>query len=595
MAIAIVVISVALVRSRIATRAEAASAPPALGATTVRSLEPVLTPSTLPGDVSVVVVRDPSSVSYYEGAARLDSVVAWWESTVSSLGARVRIAAPDDQTLRDADVLVVPSQPCLGDRARRAIEDALARGHGVIATWLTGTRNEACTTVGWSLPARLSGAMRLDTLDTREAVYVTVTGDAAIGAGVPPGSRIELLVANHVAARVPGRAVLYTDRAMNPAPAGGARLVDAAIAQRETAGARSVYFGFEPMHAAASPWNRALARLLVRNAVHWAAGRSSASIEAWPRGYRGAAMIAQDVEDEFANAANAVDSLDAVGVRGTWYLVSDLARGNRPLVRRLSRNGEIGTHTENHLVLAGASEAEQAHRLATTQRDLVDIVGAPVAGLRPPEEQFDVATMRAWVQTGGTYVFGANDARTASPEILAVGADTIVLLARITNDDVISVRRAGRVDVGSLVSEYANALEKVHALGGLYIMSYHSQFMSRPELVPVVAAVARRAKADSSLWKTTGREVARWWLIRHRLAVTTRDEIEGALRIDIANRGADDADSVVVRALLPPLRRLRGVDGARVLPAASGEARLLVARIAAGATRSVTLSLEAQP
>lgn len=596
-ALAIVVISVMLVRSKMAAAPSTSAArTAAVGALTVRTLEPLLPEARLGTPVRVAILRDPASVAYYDDRAVIDSILGWWRTTLTDLGATAGVVAPDDRAaLRAASVLLVPSQPCLGTAARRAIDDALLRGGGVIVTWLTGTRDGGCAPVGWSLPARLSGAMRLDTLETRNATYVAVAGNAPLGADIPPGSRLELLVANHVAARVPGRHVLYTDRAMNPAPAGDQPLLDAAIAHVILGRGRAVLLGFEPMRAAPSPWNRAVAALLTRNVVAWAAGLPTASVEPWPAGKKAAAMIAQDVEDGFGNASHAVDSLDAAGVRGTWYLVSDLARSNRALVRRLARNGEIGTHTENHLVLAGGSEGEQARRLANTQHQLADLLGRTVAGLRPPEEQFDIATLRAWADAGGTYVFGANDARTASPELLAVGGDTLVLLARVTNDDVISVHRAGKIGVPGLVAEYESALGKVEALGGLYILSYHSQFMSRPELVPVVAALARRMRGDSTLWRTTGHDVARWWLARHRLRTSTALATDGALKVDVDNAGHEAADSVVVRVVVPGAARVSSMTGATSLPAVAGEARLLFPRIPARGRVSALLVMEAMP
>ena len=595
--LAIVAISFALVRSQVAARMrEQRAAPVAAGAATVRTLEPVLSPPPLSGPVSVAIVRDPASVRYYDAPAVLDSAIGWWTAALDELGATARVVAPGDRAaLAAAQVLLVPSQPCLGDEARRAIDDALAQGRGVVVTWLTGTRDGGCTPTGWSLPARLSGAMRLDTLETRDAAYVAITGDAALGAGIPPGSRLELLASNHVAARLPGRGILYADRAMNPAPASGERLLDAAIGATRVGRGRAVFLGFEPMRAAPTPWNRALATVLARNVVAWAGGLPFASVEAWPGGRTAAAMIAQDVEDEFGNALNAVDSLDAAGVRGTWFLVSDLARGNRALVRRLARNGEIATHTENHVVLAGASEQVQARRLATTQHDLAELVGRGVAGLRPPEEQFDIATLRAWADAGGTYLFGANDMRSASPELFAVGGDTVVLLARITNDDVISVQRAGRLDVPVLVAEYEDALAKVEALGGLYILSYHSQVMSRPELVPVVAALARRIGRDSTLWRTTGEEVAHWWRTRHRLELSTTRDGPGTLSIHLGNPGADAVDSAVVRVALPGAEPVTAVSGATLLPSRAGEARILFTRLPAHGVASATLTLGGAP
>ena len=433
--------------------------------------------------------------------------------------------------------------------------------------------------------------MRLDTLDTRGAVYVTIPRGGALTANVPPGSRLELLVSNHVAARTPVRDLVYSDRMMNPAPAHESGLLDGAVSHAQVGAGRSVYIGFDLARVAHSAWSEILAQIIARNAVAWASNEPLASVEPWPHGKVAAAMIAQDVETEFANASHAVDSLDAAGVRGTWYVVSELAERNDDLLRRLARNGEIGSHTENHDLLAGQPLAKQKERLATTQKEIRSLIGHPVAGLRPPEEQFDRNTLRAWLDAGGSYVFGSNDAHSASPELLGIGSDTLVILGRVNNDDVLSLKRVQQLDVGRLTAEYLTAFEKVRALGGLFIMSYHSQFMSRPELVPVVAAVARRVKADSSVWLTTGGEAAAWWRGRFSVKVDAVVSDAGTMTVTATNTARAPLTGAVVRVYLPTGWNAAAATGAATLPAPAGAVRLALPPLAAGATRSVTVTL----
>ncbi|HEX2778145.1 MAG TPA: polysaccharide deacetylase family protein [Gemmatimonadaceae bacterium] len=595
-ALLIVAISVAVVHWQAAARERRASSVAAsTGAATVIAMPPLVAPRVLPHAIRVAIVRDPGSDHYFESKAALDSVVGGWTSLLQRIGADVAVASPaDSASLRAARVLVFPSEPCLGKPARDLIRSALARGQGVVTTWITGTRDGGCAPVGWTLPARLAGAMRLDTLDTRNAVYVTVPDGGPLSTEIPPGSRMELLVANHVAARSATRDLLYTDRMMNPEPAQGAELLDGAATTARIGAGRSVYLGFDPINVAKRPWSSVLAELLARNAIQWAAGDALASVEPWPRGRLAAAMIAQDVEDEFSNAVHALDSLDAIGVRGTWYVVSQLAERNEKLLKRLARNGEVGTHTENHDVLAGQGAERQRDRLAVTQKQIAEMIGHRVAGLRPPEEQFDRNTMRAWLDAGGSYIFGANDSRSASPELLPVGSDTLLLLGRVNNDDVISVRRVGNLDVGRLTAEYLGAYEKVRALGGLFIMSYHSQYMSRPELVPVVAAVARRLAADTTVWLTTGGEAASWWRARMAARITVTTSPDGAMTVQIRNPSTLPLDGAVVRVQLPGTWRAPGaseVGGATLLAGSPTMVRLALPRLEPGAMHEVTVTL----
>lgn len=595
-AVAIVVLSIAIVHwQAVARERRDSSVTASTGASTVVAMPPLIAPRSLSREITVAIVRDPASDRYFESKASLDSVVDGWTTLLQRIGAQVVVAGPDDSpSLRTAAVLLFPSEPCLGKAARDLIRASLSRGQGVVATWITGTRDGGCAPVGWSLPTTLAGAMRLDTIDTRAAVYVTIPSGRALTADIPPGSRMELLVGNHVAARSVTRDLLYSDRMMNPEPAQRSELLDGAAAHARIGSGRGVYLGFDPIRVARSPWSSVLADMVARNAIQWASGEPLVSIEPWPHGYVAAAMIAQDVEDEFSNAAHALDSLDAAGVRGTWYVVSELAQRNESLLRRLARNGEIGTHTENHDVLAGRGAALQRQRLVLTQEQLRKITGRRVVGLRPPEEQFDRHTMRAWLDAGGEYIFGANDSRSASPELLPVDGDTLVLLGRVNNDDVISVRRVGTLDVGRLTAEYLDAFEKVRALGGLFIMSYHSQYMSRPELVPVVAAVARRVKADSTVWLTTGSEAATWWRARFGVHVSATATPGGVMTVRAVNTTKARVDGVVVHVELPGAWRAPGAEratGATLLPAGPTSVRLALPGLAPGATHLVTLAL----
>lgn len=592
-AVVIVALSVAAVHWQAAAREHrGVSVDPSTGAATVARMPPLAGPLMLPRSTSVAIVRDRGSDGYYDSPATLDSIASRWRLLLERLGAHVITVAPTDTAaLRDVRVLIFPSEPCLGDASRKLIKSSLAGGKGVIATWITGTRDGGCTPVGWTLPATLAGAMRLDTIETRNAVYVTIPRGGALTANVPPGSRLELLVSNHVAARTPVRDLVYSDRMMNPEPAQENELLDGAVSHATIGRGRSVWLGFDLARVAPNAWSEILAQMIARNAVAWASNEPMAAVEPWPHGKVAAAMIAQDVETEFANASHAVDSLDAAGVRGTWYVVSELARRNDDLLRRLARNGEIGSHTENHDLLAGQPLALQNERLATTQKEIRSLIGHPVAGLRPPEEQFDRNTLRAWLDAGGSYVFGSNDSHSASPELLAVGSDTLVILGRVNNDDVLSLKRVQQLDVGRLTNEYLDAFAKVRALGGLFIMSYHSQFMSRPELVPVVAAVARRVKADTTVWLTTGGEAAAWWRGRFKVNVDAVISADGTMSVTATNTGRTPVTGAVVRVDLPAGRTATGAGATPMLAAPAGAVRLALPVLAPGATHSITVTL----
>ena len=130
-----------------------------------------------------------------------------------------------------------------------------------------------------------------------------------------------------------GRDALFSSFTLRPEPARGVPLLDGAVVRSRYGRARVAYLSFELTRIAELPWDRAIAQLLVRNAVAWTARLPVADVDPWPRGAVAAAVLAQDVEDQFGNAKFALDSLRAAGVRGTYFLTSELARRHERLTR----------------------------------------------------------------------------------------------------------------------------------------------------------------------------------------------------------------------------------------------------------------------
>ncbi len=559
------------------------------GSTVVQRLPSLLASPRLPRAISVAVVRDEAAVTFYDSPAALDSIIGPWREALSAIGADVRIlssaAARDDRTVR---VLVVPSSPCLTVATREAIDGAGARGVGVVLTGGAGTYDGGCRPLGYGLVVGATGAARAEVLEPREMTYVTFPSASPLTADIPPGARLDLDPGRQVALRHPVRDAFYSDYFLQPQPAHREPLLDAALTHASIDGHRTVYWGFELSDVVRRPWDLAIARLLVRNSIAWAASEPLATIEPWPEGRLAAASIAQDVESGFANARYAADTLRAAGVRSTFYLTSELARRYQRLSHRLAEFGEIGTHGENHRLLGGLSPVEQRAQLAVTQHDLVEILGGAVNGLRPPEEQFDTTTMSAWLEAKGSYLFGANDSRSAAPELLSIGRDTLVLVGRVGSDDFAATAHAvARPDTVAAIflAEY----ERVRALRGHYVLSYHSQLLAKPELVPSLAMVARRLAADTAVWVATVGDVAEWWRARAQLSAHAR--ITGVrMQVVVRNSGDQPLRGAVVRVALPDSKRVAYAD-AEILPDTAHVVRLAVPPLPPHATKNLVVIL----
>jgi peptidoglycan/xylan/chitin deacetylase (PgdA/CDA1 family) len=552
---------------------------------------PTLLPAaTLSSSLRVAVLRDEASEQWYGGAGALDSLVEAWAHAVEAVGARVTIARSSGAASA-ADVVLVPGQPCISDDTRQLLRAKRRNGPGIIVTGFTGMRDAGCRYVGHDLVLTLTGAMRADTLPARQDAYITIPGDMGpLTADIAPGSRIELHPAPHIAWRHPGRSAYWSDWSLNPTPAGDAPLLDAAVVYSRDREPRAVAMGFEVSHVARRARDQALFALLLRNAILWTAHQPVATLAAWPSGVRAAAIITQDVEQDFALAQHALDSLTSAGVPGTYFLVTDLASENARLVRRLAEQGELGSHGDVHDSLGGLSLEAQMERLTRSRDKITEVANVNPQGLRPPREVMDEATLVAWSRAGGTYVFGTNDARSASPELVEVNGDTLVLFGRVTQDDFVALRRAGASpDPRALAESFLADFEKVRALGGVYSFSYHSHLLARPSLVPALAAVARGVRRHDDTWVARASDVAEWWRTRSAVHVspnTTGDAVEVVLRNDGAST-LENAELVVWPAVARTDPR---VDGGRLTRWSPDRLTIALPVIAGGASHTVRIS-----
>jgi len=564
-------------------------------------IEPVLPQPTLASPVRVVVLTDGASDRWFNGPATRDTIARTWTAALRTIGADARVvAASDTAALHSATVVVVPSAPCLGPAARTAVDRVLARGGGVIATWLTGTRDGACADAGYGFLTRVSLATRVDTLEPRPTTHVTFPDGSVLAAGMPPGATIELRSNHDAAVRQLDRDGYYSDGLLNPAPAARQPGIDGAVTHAAVGNGRAVYWGFDLAGVIDNPWNRTLATLLLRNSIQWAAGLPSASLAPWPAG-RAAALVLVEQVDSAAPAATPVarqsrDALDHAGVRATFLLTTSTVHDDPDFARSIAARSEVAARPDDELKIA-RTEQEQTDKFRDLRNDLGKVLGRPVAGMMPPMERVDPLLTLAWVRAGGDYLLAGNDARSAAPELMTVDGHPFVLLPRLVDDDAVALRRvraraatnAGDALAAALDDEYRSALMKLRALGGLSITRWHAA-TGGGEASRLVAGIARSAAADSTIWIASADDVAGWWLRRSRLAVSTMSTGNG-LTVSVANKGTTPVDDAVLRVVAPGGRSITSVAGATRLPGRRDFVSLLLPRLEPGSAHAVTIGL----
>ncbi|MDT8437148.1 MAG: polysaccharide deacetylase family protein, partial [Gemmatimonadota bacterium] len=427
----------------------------------------------------------------------------------------------------------------------------------------------SCAWRGWEPLRSLTGALDMAEIPPEPSLFFTVPDGLPLSPGLPPGARVELFPEPHLALHVPGAHVFWSDWALNAAD-GDTGVPDAAAVLHEPEdGGRVAWFGFRGRQAVGERDARRVSRLL-HNGILWAAGAVTAEVAKWPGGHRAALLVAEDVETGFANSAALARLLRERGARGTFFPVSEMALAHPELGDSLVAAGEVGSQTADHVSTAGLPETEQAVRLGRSVRDLEAWTGQPVTGLRPPEERFDAATIRAWRRAGGTWFAALNEARSAAPEIFPTPDGPVVLLPRLLKDDYNVFVQEGARRTDRLRDAWLEGVRKMEALGGFAYLSLHSQIAGSPDRVGVVGEVLDSVAArPAGWWVATGREIAGWWMERDAARLSLARVADTlVLRVAPAPRPGTET---WVELYLPRDASLRPHEGNRPLPWAPTE------------------------
>ncbi len=484
----------------------------------------------------VAILHSASTEQFFPDPLYYGRQLGRWERLVERLGGRARrlVSAEEIDSLDTDEVLVAPAPVCLDDWEVDAIRGHAERGGGVVLTWAVAARDSSCNWVGYERMADLVGALEAREVEKREALYITVPAGIPLSLGFDPAARVELSYESQVALQAGGARLYWSDWALNAYPAAKTPGIDAAALMRWTeAGGRIVWYGFRLGHGASREDEESVERLF-QNGVRWAANIPAVSIEPWPNGMRSALLITQDVESKFDNVLELANLARRKAAPVTFFVVSQLTEQHPELADSLASVGEVGSHTSDHTVLAGRRYADQRSRLQRSRSEIRNWTGEAVRGLRPPEERFDENTLRAWVEAGGTYLIGVNDARSASPEVYQTRAGTIVLLPRVIKDDYNVFVQEGALRTRHLTRAYLDGMAKVRSLGGLAVINIHSQVGGEAARVGVIGEVIDSTRVESEWWLATGSEVAEWWLARREAAVSLADSGAHRLHLNVS-------------------------------------------------------------
>ena len=498
------------------------------------------------GAFDASLYESQASGQFFDDAAYYPGLQDEWEGLLREAGGevtRIRGAEAVD-SLETNSLLVASSAICLAEEEVQALRGFAERGGGLLITWAVGARDSSCTWQGWDAMGTLTEQEEFNTLERRDAVYLTVPAGIPLSAGSGPATRIEIRYESQIAMAMEGPRLYWSDWSLNAEPAEESVGMDAAAWLGKTsAGGRIAWFGFRLGHGASERDEEQIVRLL-QNGVWWAAGIPIAEIAPWPNGNQSALLLTQDVESQFANSTSLARVARERAVPATFFVVSQMALEHPGIAASLAEAGEIGSHSSDHAVVEGRSYIDQRARLSRSQGELSDWAGSPAFGLSPPEELFDETTLRAWTWAGGTYLVGSNESRQGSPEVFDTPDGKVVVLPRIIKNDYNVYVQDGAMWSRRLSDAYLAGMAKVRALGALAVVSLRTQVGGEGARVQAVAEVIDSARVQGDWWFAAGNEMAEWWLARWETDLQVDEMAEGQLEITIRadeGRGLDGA------------------------------------------------------
>ncbi len=513
--------------------------------------------------LNVALLKSDYTSSYFLQKWLYDEVVNRWLLFLAENGIRHRLVTDsllEVGRLDEFNVLVLPGALCLSNREKESVRSFLKQGKGVISSWAVGVRSENGDWAGWSFLEELTGARFNGYINGRPAAWVAVSGRTPLSAGLEPGSRMELLGGWKVSLFRTQNSTYWSDYSLNHLTTSEDANTGAAVIEGRCGSGRTVWFGFNSSDVIARPPDQTALNQLLLNALLWSARVPTCRVSCWPDAHDAAVVFSQDVEYLFENAANAVQVLREEKIRGTFFCVSDLAAENPELVKALADVGEVGTHSDNHELFQGQPFDLQKRRLRESS-EVLEGLGAPdVRGFRPPYELCDEATLKAWVELGGRFIFGqpGYDPR-MTPQLVGVlngdSRETIlnnplVLLSRVGRDDHGTLNIEALTDNAVILERHRSDMDWVTGLGGLYIFGYHSNLVCLPEHIDVLRQMIRYAKS-LDVWITTAGDAAAWWKTRSSVSAEVSVSSEDVLSLSVRNTGTETVDDVTLVVQLP--------------------------------------------
>jgi hypothetical protein len=91
----------------------------------------------------------------------------------------------------------------------------------------------------------------------------------------------------------------------------------------------------------------------------------------------------------------------------------------------------------------------------------------------------------------------------------------------------------------------------MRSLGGLSLVTTHTQLIDSKRRVEAVASAARVARDAGDVWLARTSQIAEWWLARSELVLTVRERDDRSAILSVRNNGTSAVESAWLHVYLP--------------------------------------------
>ena len=489
-----------------------------------------------------------------KGSESLDSWRAWlkslsWPSTTIAVeGIRGGVGA--------LSLVIAPRASCLSVAEAAALRTYVHGGGGLLAVGPLGVRDERGREVGFGLLEELLGAEHFEALPDGETAFVALREGSPLAAGLT-ALRLDPPSKGRVLAVATGLHPYWSDPRFQPLDPSLPQSYQSAALTASFGAGRVAWLGFDP-----DPGGVTGARgpRLLRNAGSWAAAQPLVSLAPWPSPYLSAVLLRANLAGRPRNASFVVEALADAQTKAAFVVRDDSLEDLEGLEPPLSRAGEVA-------IFAHAGPEPSPGPFSRLQVELRRLrvrssLGAWPTGILQGTGS-DEQAARACATAGLEFYLTDGPSDRAVPAVrratwrfgpLEQRLD-LVGFSRLSDDDLgLSPLGFPGLQPDWLRRRLLADFEVTAALGGLHVLSFHTQGLGSPESVPTLSRLAADFKARGA-WVAGPAELVGWSRSRAGLELTADMTTPGRLGLTVRASAGAPGWPVPVQVHSPPATR----------------------------------------